>query len=101
MSTVAVVYHPEAGTWWAESDQLPGFSAAGSTFSEVAKLVREHVRSIFASPVDLLEELDDGSLLLTEDAHLPLGVTFETKRAHSTATASELKVPAGAGAHTA
>jgi hypothetical protein len=73
MSTVTVVYHHEEGSWWAESDDLPGFSAVGSSFDEVERLVREavHDESVIPAPVDLVEELDDGSLIIKEAAVLP------------------------------
>jgi hypothetical protein len=46
VTEVTVVYHHEQGDWWAGSEDLPGFSAAGSTFAEVAELVREAVRDL-------------------------------------------------------
>jgi predicted RNase H-like HicB family nuclease len=41
MLTVEVTYHHEDGSWWAESDDVPGFSALGSSLTET----RERVRS--------------------------------------------------------
>lgn len=39
--TIEVVYHNEDGSWWAESDDVPGFSALASTLSGAQELVRE------------------------------------------------------------
>jgi predicted RNase H-like HicB family nuclease len=38
METVRVIYHHEADRWWAESPDVEGWSAAGDTYAEVAKL---------------------------------------------------------------
>jgi predicted RNase H-like HicB family nuclease len=34
MTGVRIRYHHEAEGWWADSPDLPGFSAAGETFTE-------------------------------------------------------------------
>ena len=44
---VNVTYHREDGVWWAESDDMPGFSAAGDTFAETRKNVWEGVDFYF------------------------------------------------------
>lgn len=41
MRTAQLIYHAEPEGWWAASPDLPGYSAAGSTFEEVRGLVRE------------------------------------------------------------
>jgi predicted RNase H-like HicB family nuclease len=38
METVRVIYHHESDGWWAESPDVEGWSAAGDTYAEVAKL---------------------------------------------------------------
>jgi predicted RNase H-like HicB family nuclease len=43
METVRVIYHHEAGCWWAESPDIKGWSAAGDTFAEIKKLAEEGV----------------------------------------------------------
>lgn len=40
---VSVTYHAEAGTWWAESPALPGFTAVAEDFAGVRALVAEAV----------------------------------------------------------
>lgn len=43
MRQVTVSFHNEDGVWWAESDDLPGFSAAADTREELVSLVRDGV----------------------------------------------------------
>lgn len=35
MRTIAMTYHRENGTWWADSADLPGFTAAASSIDEL------------------------------------------------------------------
>jgi len=70
MTVITVVYHREDGSWWAESEQMAGFSAVGDTFADVAGFVREGVARFVERPgsVLLVEELDDGAVLIHNDA---------------------------------
>ena len=43
MVTARVIYHYEDGAWWAESPDVPGWSAAGGTFAEVRQLAAEGI----------------------------------------------------------
>jgi hypothetical protein len=43
---VRVIYHVEAEGCWAESPDLPGYSAAADTIPELRELVRTSVREI-------------------------------------------------------
>jgi predicted RNase H-like HicB family nuclease len=43
MGAVRVIYHREPEGWWAESPEIPGWSAAGETYEEVRALVDEGV----------------------------------------------------------
>ena len=43
METVRVIYHDESDGWWAESPDIPGWSAAGATYGEVRVLAEEGV----------------------------------------------------------
>lgn len=43
MNTARVIYHYEAGAWWAESPDVPRWSAAGETFHEVRRLAEEGI----------------------------------------------------------
>jgi predicted RNase H-like HicB family nuclease len=43
METVRIIYHHEDGGWWAESPDVDGWSAAGDTYADVAKLAKEGI----------------------------------------------------------
>lgn len=43
METVRVIYHHESDGWWAESPDVDGWSAAGESYDEVARLAEEGV----------------------------------------------------------
>jgi predicted RNase H-like HicB family nuclease len=34
-NTLTIIYHEEDGTFWSESPDLPGFTAAGNSLGEV------------------------------------------------------------------
>ena len=63
---ITITYHAEVteGTLcvWAESDELPGFTAAGEGFSTVASLVREHLE-MEGNTDAVVERVSDGSAL--------------------------------------
>lgn len=40
---VRVLHHREANGWWADSPDVDGWSAAGDTYAEVAKLAEEGI----------------------------------------------------------
>lgn len=55
---VNVRYHVEPEGVWAESDEVPGFSAAGESLGEVRGLVREGLAFHFdGAPFELAEEM--------------------------------------------
>jgi predicted RNase H-like HicB family nuclease len=64
METVRVIYHHEADGWWAESPDVEGWSAAGGSYAEVAKLAQDGI------PFAL--ERDDVSL----EHFVPVGETI-------------------------
>lgn len=39
MRVIRMIVHAEGGTLWAESPDLPGFSAAADTFAELRQLI--------------------------------------------------------------
>jgi len=53
--TVRVQYHHEPEGWWAESDDVPGFVAAGATVREVRELVREGIPFYLEASLDELD----------------------------------------------
>lgn len=42
--TIRVIHHLEDDCWWAESPDVPGWTAVGATFAEIRKLAEEGVR---------------------------------------------------------
>jgi predicted RNase H-like HicB family nuclease len=53
MKTVRVIYHHEADSWWAESPDVEGWSAAGDTYAEVVKLAEEGIPFALGDPAEL------------------------------------------------
>lgn len=77
MASATVVYHQEPeGTWWAEADQVPGFTAFGETLAEVRELARTGVPFYADDPtIEIREQLADGTPVLelhvsTPDLHV-------------------------------
>lgn len=59
MSEIPVVrvrYHFDEGAWWADSPDIPGFSAAGRSFDEVRQQVREGVPFFLGESAAVVEE---------------------------------------------
>jgi predicted RNase H-like HicB family nuclease len=50
---VRVLHCREASGWWAESPDVEGWSAAGATYAEVAKLAEEGIPFALERPVKL------------------------------------------------
>jgi predicted RNase H-like HicB family nuclease len=56
MVEITVEYHEEDGLWWAESDQVPGWAAGGSSQDEVRARVREGLRFFLNDDVVVIVE---------------------------------------------
>jgi len=56
MTSIRVLYHHEAEGWWAESKDLPGWTAVGRDFSEVRDQVRSGVERFAGPDAFLIEE---------------------------------------------
>lgn len=67
MDAVVVQYHREGPTWWAESDQLPGFSALASSFLDTRRMVQDHLLHEQLDVSEVIEMLDGVRLLATEN----------------------------------
>jgi predicted RNase H-like HicB family nuclease len=53
---VHITYHREPDGWWAESDDLPGFSAAAPTLTDLRRLARDGAAfALHTSHVEILE----------------------------------------------
>jgi len=57
MKKLTIRYHQEAEGWWADSPDLPGWTAVGGTFEELRALAVEGARRFAGSVVELSEEL--------------------------------------------
>jgi len=60
MSPVRVIYHEEPEGWWAESPDVPGWSAAGETYQEVRALAEAGIPFALSQPA--VELTHSGSL---------------------------------------
>ncbi len=56
MTEIRIHYHREAEGWWADSPDLPGFSAAGDSFTEVREMAIQGVEFATDEPVEVVEE---------------------------------------------
>jgi hypothetical protein len=73
---ITITYHLEPADGelvvWAESDNLPGFTAASNSLEETRKLVREHIADVDAAAVvsERIDGLDrsGGSVVVVVDA---------------------------------
>lgn len=43
MDSIRVIYHHEGEGWWAESPDIPGWTAVAKTYAEILKLSEEGV----------------------------------------------------------
>lgn len=59
MRQVTVTYHAEPEGYWAESPEVPGFSAAGATLIEVRDMVREGLEFHFDERVQIIERFPE------------------------------------------
>jgi predicted RNase H-like HicB family nuclease len=60
--TTELIIHLEVAdgevVWWAESPDLPGFTAAGSSLSELRELATAAIEEIRGGPVQIVEHLE-------------------------------------------
>ena len=64
MKKVKIIYHREDGIWWAESDDVPDFSAAADTFHDIRKLALDGIDfTLDGAPTSITEQMEDGSLI--------------------------------------
>ena len=50
---VVIDYHHEPEGWWADSDDLPGFTAVGATYDEVRELAHSGAEFYLERPVEV------------------------------------------------
>lgn len=56
MRRVVVRYHEEPAGWWADSDDVPGWTAVGETFEECRREAYGGLEWHLGEPVDVHEE---------------------------------------------
>lgn len=56
LRTVRVRYHFEDEGWWADSEDLQGWTAAGSDYAGVREQVRAGIPEFVGGPVTIVEE---------------------------------------------
>jgi predicted RNase H-like HicB family nuclease len=104
MRTARVIYHHESEGWWADSPDVPGWSAAGDSLTEVKELADEGVEFFLEEEVALVHELASerpvpvtagtpATIVKVELAQASPGPHFEEQIA-MTIGASNEKVPA-------
>jgi predicted RNase H-like HicB family nuclease len=64
MRTVHVIYHYEEGSWWAESPDVIGWSAAGATFAEISANVAEGLEFFLDERVQVVEMITGDAALV-------------------------------------
>ena len=64
MRVVTVRYHQEPEGWWAETEDLPHYSAAGATYEEVRDLVFRGLPSLLDEPLDIREDLSEIGIVI-------------------------------------
>lgn len=61
-----IVYHRDEGAWWADSPDMPGFSAVGDTFDGTRKLALEGIPFYFdGNRPDIVDERMENGARLT------------------------------------
>lgn len=72
MSEIRVTYYHEDGTWWAESADVPGFTAVADALPELRQLVREGLMfHLDLDSIDLRESMDSGGIVATIEIEEP------------------------------
>jgi predicted RNase H-like HicB family nuclease len=56
MREVRVLYRSEPEGWWAESPDVPGYTAVGRDYGEVRHLTHEGLPDFVGEPLEIVEE---------------------------------------------
>lgn len=74
MVQVNVIYHKEGNSWWADSEDVPGFSVAAESLAEARVLVRSGLAFYFeggdAHDIDVREALEHGTKVWVEETRV-------------------------------
>lgn len=85
VKSVKIVYHRDEGAWWADSPDMPGFSAIGDTFDGTRKLALEGIPFYFdGNRPDIVDErMENGASLMPTPATTAPRGTFPRIRVGS------------------
>ncbi|MGF1647075.1 MAG: DUF1902 domain-containing protein [Kineosporiaceae bacterium] len=61
---ITVDFHFEDGTWYALSDQLPGYSASADTLAALRRKVREGVSLLLGASASVVEHFGPGAVFI-------------------------------------
>jgi predicted RNase H-like HicB family nuclease len=70
MRRVRIQYHCD-GQWWADSPDLPNYTAVADSFAELRDLVLEGVEFVVGEPVIIVEEASPFTDAMTEGEPSP------------------------------
>lgn len=80
MRQITVVVHRENGSWWAESDEVPGFSALGSTLDELrSEMVAGLGFHLDDVPFRLIERDESGAAMNAASVFAPSQTQWWTR----------------------
>lgn len=76
VKSVKIVYHRDEGAWWADSPDMPGFSAVGDTFDDTRKLALEDIPFYFdGNRPDIVDErMENGAPACPAVSDAPLAM---------------------------
>ena len=57
LTKVRVTYHDEGSSWWAESPDVDGYSAAADSLAELVRLVHEGLPFLMDDEVEIVDSL--------------------------------------------
>ena len=67
MRRIAMTYHREDGTWWAESEDVPGYTAVADTLGDLRTLVSEGIPfTLEDEDIQIDESLENGARLVLD-----------------------------------
>ena len=92
MKQVSVTHHKEDGTWWAEAEAAPGFSALADSLSDLRVFARDGLEEYFGESI----EVEDNYAWL--DTKVDAGTANPSTAAvfHHTAGMNVIYVPSSA-----
>lgn len=68
MSVVTIHYHQENEGWWAESEAIPGWTAAGLTFADARSQALSAVQEFLGGSQDIHEDGVPPDAAIAEEA---------------------------------